>query len=279
MYTKFWNDSEKAVGKCKEIDVENKAICEADIKESIRHAFRDLTVRTMKKAKGKQGEVISLDGLAKSSCDKNDGLLVRFDAWFKENPSRDKFDTWHQETCNWVIGFLKEYYVTEDCTYGKAQKIVNMSFKNLYALCAKKGIEEQYSKYFNHCHVPLDSFTLEWFKRECIRRKTKIIKGRVSNWSAIQECGNKDVDEYDTTDKKKFYTYFFFQKMFREWFGNESQTPLKAEFVFWPRIRKELAAEGFLFAQREDMSNDEKTQFKAMSLEKKIEEIKKELNI
>ena len=275
---KFWDDSEKAVGTYRDMNIENKTICEADIKESIRHAFRDLTVRTMKKLKGKEGGGGWLDGLATSSCVQGTGLSARFNEWFQMEPNKDEFDAWHKKTCDWIIGFLKEYYVPEDCTYGKAQKIVNMSFKNLYALCSKKNIEEQYSRHFEYCHVPLDSFTLEWFQRQCVQRTTKIKKGRISNWSAIREYGDKDSDEYDTDDGKKFYTYFFFQKKFREWYSNEQGNPLKAEFVFWPRIQLELAAEGFWFALKEDMEEKEKKEFKKKSLEEKIEEIKNKLN-
>ncbi len=283
MYTKelaigFWDNSVKAVGEYKEFDIKSKTIRESDIRESVRHAFRDLTVRTMKKVKEKQGEAVSLDGLAKSSCDKDDGLLMRYNVWFQKDPTQDEFDAWHQETCGWVVGFLKDYYASEDCTCGKAQKIVNMSFKNLYALCVKKGIEEHYSKHFYHCHVPLDSFTLEWFQRECVKWKMKLIKGHVPNWSAIRAYGDRDNDEYTTADSKKFYTYFYFQKMFRKWFFDEAMTPLKAEFVFWPRIQKELAAEAFLFSLKENISSKEKEVIKRLPLEDKRKIIKDELN-
>ena len=209
---KFWDDSEKAVGAYRDMKIENKTIREEDIKESIRHAFRDLTVRTMKKLEGEEEEdkeppeeglgsaIVGgalggngwLDGLATASCAQADGLSVRFNEWFQMEPDEDKFDAWHKETCDWIIVFLKEYYVPEDCTYGKAQKIVNMTFKNLFALCVKKDIDEQYSKHFEYCHVPLDSFTLEWFQRECIKREVKITKGKVANWSAIRVYGDKD---------------------------------------------------------------------------------------
>lgn len=272
IYVKFWDNAESKTGKYTAFDANNKNICDDDIKESIRHAFRDLTVRTMTR---KTKKSICLDDLAKESYDT---LIPLFNEWFNKDPKKgfykDIFDTWHENACNQVIAFLKKYYIEDDCTYGKAQKIINMSFKNLYALCAKKGIETV-SEYFKYCHVPLDSFTLEWFQRECQKKGCKIIKGHISKWSVIREYKSND-NEYKY-NSKSYYTYFFFQEKFRKFYPSGKLTPLQSEFENWLIIQKELAAEGFLFALVEDISPEDKENIKGMSLEEKINEIKKHI--
>lgn len=266
---KFWDNGTKKVGEKFKIDLDNQTICEEDIKESIRRAFRDLTVRTMKKRNG--NTVNGLDNLAQN-CE---FLQTQIKNWFLENSSKEKFDLWHEENCVNVVEFLKEYYEEKDCTIGKAQKIINMSFKNLYALCCKKNIEKKYEKYFEFCHVPLDSFILEWFYRQCKKEKEKIAKGKICSWSAISEYG-KDKDTYVKGDSE-IYTYLFFQKFFRKWFADIS-TPLQAEFVIWSTIQKELASEGFLFSLEEDISSNKKEEIKKLSLEEKIKLIKDKLD-
>lgn len=267
---KFWNYATEKIGQKSEINLEDKQICKDDIKESIRRAFRDLTVRTM--TKRDDATTYSLDDLAKK-CDE---LLTQIENLFGEKPSQDKFDEWHKKTCKWVVSFLEKYYIEKDCTIGKAQKLVNMSFKNLYALCCAKGIEEDYNDYFKFCHLPLDSFILEWFYRQCKNSGEKITKGKICSWSAIGEYGDENINEYTAPDNKMFYTYFYFQKLFRKWFA-DTLTPLQAEFIIWPTIQKELAAEGFLFSLKEDIDSKEK--IKMMPLEDKISEIKKHLLI
>lgn len=276
LYIKFWDNATKKVGEYKEFDNTNKIICENDIKESIRRAFRDLTVRTMQR---KTAESISLDSLSEQFYEKEGH---KFKDWFDIELSEENFndteiqkmfDTWHKEACDCVIDFLKDYYIDNHCTYGKAQKIINMSFKNLFALCVKKGIDEKYSIYFKYCHVPLDSFTLEWFVREKQRKGIKnIVKSKIANWSAI--CYYKD----KPCDYQK-YSYFFFQEKFREWLLSDDSTPLKSEFEIWTNIQKELGAEGFLFSLKEEISQTDKNKIKLMSLDEKIKEVKECLQI
>lgn len=265
---KFWNYATEKIGQKSEINLEDKQICKDDIKESIRRAFRDLTVRTM--TKRDDATTYCLDDLA----EKCDELLTQIENWFGEKPSQDKFDEWHKKTCKWVVSFLEKYYIGKDCTIGKAQKVVNMSFKNLYALCCTKGIEESYKDYFKFCHLPLDSFILEWFYRQCKNSGEKITKGKICSWSAIDEYGDENVNEYTAPDNKIFYTYYYFQKLFRKWFA-VTLTPLQAEFMIWPTIQKELAAEGFLFSLKEDIDSKEKEKIKRLSLDDKISKIKK----
>lgn len=273
---KFWKNAEKSVGEYRDMDIAVKAISETDIKECVRHAFRDLTVRTMQKNDTYKETALSLDDMAKACCDENDGLYPLLEAWFQK-PAHQDFDTWHTKACDKVIAFLKRYYIPADCSYGKAQKIVNMTIKNLYALCAVKNIEDIYATHFQPCHVPLDSFTLEWFYRENKKQKNKITKGKIASWSAIDAYGNGEADEYSAADGQKYYTYYYFQKKFRDLYPNDI-SPLQAEFIYWPLIQKELAAENFLFALTENITKEDKQKIREKSLQEKINDIKELLN-
>ena len=268
----FWENAEKAVGKCPHIDLQSGTIDEIDIKESIRHAFHDLTARTMEKNSENKGKSLSYDGMSEACCAQKDGLYTLVDAWIKKTSTfAFDFDSWHKEACDQVISFLNQYYVPKDCTYGKAQKIVNMTFKNLYALCVKKGIADTYTDRFQGCHVPLDSFTLEWFYRN---DKKNITKGKILNWSGINAYGDENTELY-SADKSTYYTYFYFQKIFRSWYpGNP--TALQAEFVMWSDIQKEMTAESFYFALK-NLSKEDRNKFKELPLAKKLAEIKNAL--
>ena len=71
------------------------------------------------------------------------------------------FDVFHEKVCK----KLKECFPEKETniTYGQTQKIVNMAFKYLYCLFYKYGKLKEGQ--FADCHMPLDSFSLEWFKR------------------------------------------------------------------------------------------------------------------
>lgn len=110
----------------------------------------------------------TLAGIGKYSDNKKKTLeciIEKLKAYFHKEKApltEEEFDQIHDELCQL---WCKEFESLGDGklgTYGKAQKIVNMSFKYLY--CCDNA--ENYRDYFKYCHMPLDSFTLEWFKRE-----------------------------------------------------------------------------------------------------------------
>ena len=97
-------------------------------------------------------------------------LRKKLEEWFipRDQITAELYDQWHTEACNVVLDILRQHYYNDKShnpvQYGKAQKIVNMTMKTLYCL---QGSEE-YEDHFDHCHLALDSFTLEWFKRNVI---------------------------------------------------------------------------------------------------------------
>ena len=120
-----------------------------------------------------------------------------------------------------------------------------MTFKNIYCLRDAESKED----YFKYCHMPLDSLTLEWFYRKVkpANRKKKYTRAEIPAWSKL--C-------YESEESASKLSYKSIQKDIREHFESRNKksndeykwTPLTAEFVIWPQIQLELAAEG-LFNQ------------------------------
>jgi hypothetical protein len=66
-------------------------------------------------------------------------------------------------------------------TYGKAQKIVNMTMKQLYCFDNAPNYK---SSVFQHCHIPIDSIILEFFKISV-----------TGGWSGFDNVGYKEVQK------------------------------------------------------------------------------------
>lgn len=132
---------------------------------------------------------------------KKAGFIEAFVNYFSDDYVNDEqwFDSWHHTICDKFYDVLKLYY--KDAKYGKTQKIVNMMFKHLYCMNFGKNEEKDKSdwrvlneEFFDHCHLTLDSFTLEWFWREIgdsnnikgLNNNYKIIKGKIDQWSNLQ---------------------------------------------------------------------------------------------
>lgn len=206
----------------------------------------------------------TLAGIGKYSDKKDNALkciIEKLKDYFLEEKApltEEEFDKIHDELCRL---WCKEFKSPEDCklgTYGKAQKIVNMSFKYLYC----REDDENYRKHFKYCHMPLDSFTLEWFKRELFGqdRPNKII----TSWSNLENSEN-DADTF-IDDGKEYYSYHFYKKKIREIANRMDISPLEMEFIVWPQIQMELAAEVFLFGLEEDLTNERKKKSKRSPL-------------
>ena len=116
------------------------------------YAYRDMQPRTIK-------------GLGKFNNDihnrskmKNFLNMIALDLYnfIVNEPKKDicEFDDWHHKECiKFVNGFKKTTGIS--INYGKAQKIINVSFKYIY--CLKNS--NQYSNKFTYCHMTLDSYT------------------------------------------------------------------------------------------------------------------------
>ena len=111
-------------------------------------------------------------------------------------------------------------------TYGQAQKVINMAFKYLYCLDTKK----EYKHIFDKCHIPLDSFTLAWYKRNILRRtddKKYQIKSDDS-WSKLSREKYTNIQELINSRVSKGLKIKIN--------GNDlplPKIPLEFEFIIW----------------------------------------------
>ena len=148
-------------------NLENYAIFNRDYydenggKKAINAAFKDFTSRTLRKIDPDVN--VSVDEELRKKALKH--LSAKFEEYFKA-PAKNKedFNTWHEQCCK---EFQTKYNKALEgkyhkIKYGKAQKIVNMTFK--YLFCYVDA--DRYTGHFQYCHMPLDSFTLTWYRRE-----------------------------------------------------------------------------------------------------------------
>ena len=139
-------------------------------------------------------------------------MVVRFVEYFKYScpGSATKFDEKHKELCKDFLVELNKVVPPQE--FGKAQKFVNMTFKYLYCFDNAKSYED----YFKYCHMPIDSYTLNWcFDRNLYQ------KNQIKNWSCIVEN-----QYYDLSGK--------IIKAISKEFGAD-ETPLLIEFKIWPQ--------------------------------------------
>ena len=156
--------------------------------------------------------------------------------------SEPDFDEWHHTTADLFLGVLKKYY--NKAYYGKAQKIVNMMFKHLY--CMKFGNEKVWAvlceEYFEHCHMPLDSFTLDW-----LHRKDGVA---VCEWSNL---------EYNSISQKgkASTSYKEYLNRVKSQFPIMGYTAFQAEFYIWPQMQITQAFES-IYRMNHDRADVEK---------------------
>ena len=145
-----------------------------DIVLAIKKAYIDMSPRTFKKIdtwwnnknNAKSGNERKKD-VEKAWQDAKkelfEWLASAFYTYF-QNECND-FNKWHQTICDQFLKkfkpILSQYGYDADSSlkYGKAQKIVNMTFK--YLFCFDDA--NQYNTKFNECHMPIDSYILKWY--------------------------------------------------------------------------------------------------------------------
>lgn len=275
---------------------------------AIKRALGDFTGRTEKlkpdsgyKSFGVEEKFKVLCGTdGKEYNEPKDGSFVqKFIVFFekpdnKNNATQDAFDAWHKEMCEEFLAVIGPKYQS-GLKYGKAQKIVNMTFKNAYCLQHNGIKEDKFEKYFEHCHMPLDSITLEWFKRTqtwlkdyCKNGHSKgscdfLCKYLPESWSNMKSDDSGNRYGYETIQKK-------IRDYLKEYAAEniatkhlKGCTPLQAEFFVWKYMQLELAAEGVYnqFLSFEDLDNTErktkKAEYRNKTINEKIADLQKKL--
>lgn len=93
------------------------------------------------------------------------------------NTAIDKFNRDSGLSTDLSVAHIDEKKIT----YGKAQKIVNMTMKQLYCF---DNAPEYKSSVFQHCHIPIDSIILEFFNISA-----------PGGWSGLDNVGYKEVQK------------------------------------------------------------------------------------
>lgn len=138
----------------------------------------------------------------------------------------DAFDQVHGELCKrWTSKFERED--ANLATYGKAQKIVNMTFKYMYCWYYKYFHEnmkkwEKIKYKFRFCHMTMDSYTLNWiYDRTCKEKRKNISFTKSVKWSSLESVED----------------YLGIEKLAEEAIKNEKDfkgmSAIEAEFLIW----------------------------------------------
>lgn len=136
-----------------------------------------------------------------------------------EPQNQEGFDKIHCKLCNLWIEQFNDESEKEFAMIGKAQKIVNMSFKYLYAYYHHVNSDKILEK-FKYCHLILDSYTLRWLNSFQSKEKLGILNCD-TKWSKI--------DDWSDYDALQCYA----RKRLKENWQFENVTLLQAEFVIW----------------------------------------------
>lgn len=145
------------------------------LKYAVNKAYIDMQPRTIK------GHNISLtEPLRKKLAD-------RFCDYFKDPaPSTESdFDKIHSDFCDFFLTGLNKIFASTPQAFGKAQKVINMAFKYLYCF----DDAPSYPDHFKHCHMPIDSYTLNWCFDNFAKKFYK--KSDIPNWSTLKESDYK----------------------------------------------------------------------------------------
>ena len=190
-----------------------------DIILAVKKAYKDMSPRTFEKNKawwnnpenvkttknGKQR--LEEDDWQDAKSEVFDWLAGEFDTYFQKG-CKD-FNVWHKTICNDFLERFKPilnqygYDADKSLKYGKAQKIVNMTFKYLFCFDDAKNHAEK----FDVCHMPIDSYILNWY-----------------NDSSQNKCDTAWSDLEETQ-------YYELQDEIKKILGNYN--PFLAEFYIW----------------------------------------------
>lgn len=196
-----------------------------DVLLAVRKAYADMSVRTIK-------------GFGDVKEEKKEELRKNFankfiDAFCKaEVPlTQEAFDERHKEVCDDFLEKLKALCVgpnfKEPPCYGKAQKIVNMTFKYLYLFEKNEPIQPL----FAFCHMPLDSNIFEYLKKK-FKSHGLDVKLFETAWSKLNAGQYRKIQ---TAIRKYCQEY---SSDYADAADECAKLPFYAEFPIWEEMRR-----------------------------------------
>ncbi len=184
-----------------------------DVMKAVKSAYLSMQPRTYKKDNERNVLVNQVRKDALLIC-----LASRLVEFFSKGiNNQHDFDEWHKDTCDWFLNGLNNILNQSgyhSIMYGKAQKIVNVAFKNLYLFDNAIKYEEQ----FKLCHFTIDSANLTWYNSFS---NPKYVKA----WSNMSYYDYMDIQnnirKYLTNNKKypaiPFYAEFYVWSDYNKW--------------------------------------------------------------
>lgn len=204
-----------------------------DVLLAVRKAYADMSVRTIK-------------GFGDVSAEKKEELRKNFANKFIETfckaeapLTQEAFDERHQEVCEDFLTKLNKLCadcgVNEPPCYGKAQKIVNMTFKYLYLFEKNEPIQPL----FAFCHMPLDSNIFEYLKKK-FKSHGLDVKLFEPAWSKLN--GERYM-EIQTAIREYCQKYSSDYTNVADVADECAKLPFYAEFQIWGKMRREVSSQ------------------------------------
>lgn len=210
-----------------------------DVFLAIKKAYIDMTPRTFD-SKNKRKGILNQEDKEKLFL----LLAEKFVEYIKSNSLFKTFDKWHEKMCklfikgNESVKGLEQILCeadkkSEKATFGKAQKLVNMTFKYLYCF----DDAQNYIEKFEPCHMPLDHFILDWFfdwykpiweKENFGKKFSKTGKYKLPKWSDLK---------YRKENGEVIPQYSEIQSEIKKRLNIKNVCRLEAEFVIWHEAR------------------------------------------
>lgn len=154
----------------------------------------------------------------------------------------EHFDRWHNSMCNWIIAETDN--AGNKFSYGKAQKLLNMSLKYIYCFNDFDNDSTSVSAW----HVALDSIMLKWFGNnvEISKERKDLINTILDSYDAedsekekCQKCfsSKTEFNKLTWSSKMEYCHYIVIQNLIRDYHSNNSDTPYPflLEFIVWPK--------------------------------------------
>lgn len=214
-----------------------KRFYETELKERDKHVDDEYSIAVKKAYKDTQRV---LHGIGKCDIGKNKALdaIINKLRDYIENADMPDFEKEHNELCKlWANNLdLKE----DHREYGKAQKIINMSFKYLYTMFYVENKGDKRLEKFDNCHFTLDSYTLRWLNGCKLDGKPKCLNSKTS-WSTLDDTEYKNIQE-------------FAKKCVGEFFPDEYNC-LKAEFLIWECVKLYDVIGTWVYVEKMDKNN------------------------
>ena len=195
-----------------------------DVLLAVRKAYADMSARTIK-------------GFGDVSAEKKKELRKNFANKFIETfckaeapLTQEAFDERHQEVCDDFLVRLNALCVKHNLKeqhYGKAQKIVNMTFKYLYLFEKNEPIQ----LLFAFCHMPLDSNIFEYLKKKF---KSHGLNAKLfeTAWSKLDAGQFREIQ---TAIRKYCQEY---SSDYADAADECAKLPFYAEFPIWEEMRR-----------------------------------------